>query len=130
MNNLAFFKMCHIWSFVNSIIFILCALLSITACSNTENQTQATEATGAIEQVETDAILINNFKEKKDKYNPETAIRFDIVDKYYDETGNKITDLNKNDDVKIILTNDFQIQETNPAQIDPKYIQKIILLNK
>ncbi|EHM4347658.1 hypothetical protein KGG59_000925 [Listeria monocytogenes] len=111
-------------------IFILCALLSITACSNTENQTQATEDTGAIEQVETDAILINNFKEKKDKYNPETAIRFDIVDKYYDETGNKITDLNKNDDVKIILTNDFQIQETNPAQIDPKYIQKIILLNK
>ncbi|EHT9961595.1 hypothetical protein KYX48_002474, partial [Listeria monocytogenes] len=57
-------------------------------------------------------------------------IRFDIVDKYYDETGNKITDLNKNDDVKIILTNDFQIQETNPAQIDPKYIQKIILLNQ
>lgn len=108
----------------------MCALLSITACSNTENQTQATEATGAIEQVETDAILINNFKEKKDKYNPEIAIRFDIVDKYYDETGNKITDLNKNDDVKIILTNDFQIQETNPAQIDPKYIQKIILLNK
>lgn len=108
----------------------MCALLSITACSNTENQTQATEATGAIEQVETDAILINNFKEKKDEYNPETAIRFDIVDKYYDETGNKITDLNKNDDVKIILTNDFQIQETNPAQIDPKYIQKIILLNK
>ncbi|MBA5770604.1 hypothetical protein H3285_29625, partial [Escherichia coli] len=51
-----------------SIIFILCALLSITACSNTENETQATEATGTIEQVETDAILINNFKEKKDKY--------------------------------------------------------------
>ncbi|HFK4985538.1 TPA: hypothetical protein ACGY6J_000228 [Listeria monocytogenes] len=113
-------------------IFILCALLSITACSNTENQTQATEATGAIEQVETDAILINNFKEKKDKYNPETAIRFDIVDKYYDETGNKIkrTELNKNDNIKIILTKDFPIQETLPAQIDPKYIQKIILLNK
>lgn len=115
-----------------SIIFILCALLSITACSTSENQTQATEATGTIEQVETDAILINNFKEKKDKYNPEAAIRFDIVDKYYDETGNKIkiTDLNKNDDVKIILTNDFPIRETNPAQIDPKYVQKIILLNK
>ncbi|ENY5773347.1 hypothetical protein ACFZGM_002854, partial [Listeria monocytogenes] len=42
----------------------------------------------------------------------------------------KITDLNKNDDVKIILTNDFPIRETNPAQIDPKYVQKIILLNK
>ncbi|HEM2472451.1 TPA: hypothetical protein U0374_002769, partial [Listeria monocytogenes] len=68
----------------------------------------------------------------KDKYNPEATIRFDIVDKYYDETGNKIkiTDLNKNDDVKIILTNDFPIQETSPAPIDPKYVQKIILLNK
>lgn len=109
-----------------SIIFIFCTLLFVTACSTSENQTQATEATGTIEQVETDAILINNFKEKKDKYNPEAAIRFDIVDKYYDETGNKIkiTDLNKNDDVKIILTNDFPIRETNPAQIDPKYVQK------
>lgn len=115
-----------------SIIFIFCTLLFVTACSTSENQTQATEATGTIEQVETDAILINNFKEKKDKYNPEAAIRFDIVDKYYDETGNKIkiTDLNKNDDVKIILTNDFPIQETSPAPIDPKYVQKIILLNK
>lgn len=115
-----------------SIIFIFCTLLFVTACSTSENQTQATEATGTIEQVETDAILINNFKEKKDKYNPEAAIRFDIVDKYYDETGNKIkiTDLNKNDDVKIILTKDFPIQETSPAQIDPKYVQKIILLNK
>ncbi|WP_421073011.1 hypothetical protein [Listeria monocytogenes] len=115
-----------------SIIFTFCTLLFVTACSTSENQTQATEATGTIEQVETDAILINNFKEKKDKYNPEAAIRFDIVDKYYDETGNKIkrTELNKNDNIKIILTKDFQIQETSPAQIDPKYVQKIILLNK
>lgn len=48
-----------------SIIFIFCTLLFVTACSTSENQTQATEATGTIEQVETDAILINNFKEKK-----------------------------------------------------------------
>lgn len=54
-----------------------------------------------------DVILINNFKEKKDKYNLEIVICFDIVDKYYDEMGNKIIDLNKNDDVKIILINDF-----------------------
>ncbi len=115
-----------------SIIFTFCTLLFVTACSTSENQTQATEATGTIEQVETESILIKNFKEKKDKYNPEAAIRFDIVDKYYDETGNKIkrTELNKNDNIKIILTKDFQIQETSPAQIDPKYVQKIILLNK
>ncbi|EEO7552397.1 hypothetical protein G6H54_000358 [Listeria monocytogenes] len=100
-----------------SIIFIFCALLFITACSTSENETQTTEATGTIEQVETDAMLINNFKEKNDKHHPEVVIRFDIADNYYDETGNKIkiTDLNKNDDVKIILTNDFQIQETYPA---------------
>lgn len=48
-----------------SIIFIFCTLLFVTACSTSENQTQATEATGTIEQVETDAILINNFKEKR-----------------------------------------------------------------
>ncbi|CDK43688.1 TPA: hypothetical protein MPX51_001367 [Listeria monocytogenes] len=48
------------------------------------------------------------------------------------KTGNKIkrTELNKNDNIKIILTKDFPIQETSPAQIDPKYVQKIILLNK
>ncbi|MBF2479377.1 hypothetical protein [Listeria marthii] len=114
-----------------SIIFIFCALL-LTACSTTENQTQTTEATGTIEQVETESILIKNFKGKNDETNPESSVRFQITDKYYDEAGNKIklTELNKNDNVKIILTKDFPIQETFPAQIDPKYVQKIIVLNK
>ncbi|MDT0016969.1 hypothetical protein QJV03_07240 [Listeria swaminathanii] len=112
-----------------SIIFIFCALLLLTACSTTEKQTQTTEATGTIEQVETESILIKNFKEKND---PESSVRFQITDKYYDEAGNKIklTELTKNDNVKIILTKDFPIQETHPAQIDPKYVQKIIVLNK
>ncbi|MBC1979528.1 hypothetical protein HCJ63_13680 [Listeria marthii] len=114
-----------------SIIFIFCALL-LTACSTTQNQTQTTEATGTIEQVETGSILIKNFKEKNDENNSESSVRFQITDKYYDEAGNKIklTELNKNDNVKIILTKSFPIQETFPAQIDPKYVQKIILLNK
>ncbi|MCD2254182.1 hypothetical protein [Listeria marthii] len=111
-----------------SIIFIFCALL-LTACSTTQKQTQTTEATGTIEQVETESILIKNFKEKNDKTNPESSVRFQITDKYYDETGNKIK-LTKNDNVKIILTKSFPIQETFPAQIDPKYVQKIIVLNK
>ncbi|MBC2120300.1 hypothetical protein [Listeria marthii] len=111
-----------------SIIFIFCALL-LTACSTTQKQTQTTEAIGTIEQVETESILIKNFKEKND---PESSVRFQITDKYYDEAGNKIklTELTKNDNVKIILTKDFPIQETHPAQIDPKYVQKIIVLNK
>ncbi|MDT0091545.1 hypothetical protein QJV36_10030 [Listeria marthii] len=111
-----------------SIIFIFCALL-LTACSTTQKQTQITEATGTIEQVETESILIKNFKEKN---NPESSIRFQITDKYYDEAGNKIklTELTKNDNLKIILTKNFPIQETFPAQIDPKYVQKIIVLNK
>ncbi|EFR86631.1 hypothetical protein IA759_04725 [Listeria marthii] len=114
-----------------SIIFIFCALL-LTACSTTQKQTQTTEATGTIEQVETGSILIKNFKEKNDETNPESSVRFQITDKYYDEAGNKIklTELNKNDNVKIILTKSFRIQETFPAQIDPKYVQKIIVLNK
>ncbi|EAH4447408.1 TPA: hypothetical protein LWO12_002811 [Listeria innocua] len=113
-----------------SIIFILCITVLLTACSTTEKQTKIeyTEATGTIEQVETNAILINNFKES----NPESAIRLGIANKYYDKNGNKIklTELNKNDNVKIILTKDYPIQETSPGQIDPKYIQKIIRLNK
>ncbi|MBF2514288.1 hypothetical protein IA833_07685 [Listeria marthii] len=111
-----------------SIIFIFCALL-LTACSTTEKQTQTTEATGTIEQVETESILIKNFKEKND---PESSVRFQITDKYYDEAGNKIklTELTKNDNVKIILTKEFPIQETHPAQINSKYVQKIIVLNK
>ncbi|MBC2330991.1 membrane lipoprotein lipid attachment site-containing protein [Listeria swaminathanii] len=109
-----------------SIIFIFCALLFLTACSTTEKQTQTTEATGTIEEVETESILIKNFKEKND---PESSVRFQITDKYYDEAGNKIK-LTKNDNVKIILTKDFPIQETHPAQIDSKYVQKIIVLNK
>ncbi|HBM3472225.1 TPA: membrane lipoprotein lipid attachment site-containing protein [Listeria innocua] len=117
-----------------SIIFILCITVLLTACSTTEKQTniEYTEATGTIEQVETNAILINNFKEKNDKDNPESVIRFSIANKYYDKNGNKIklTELNKNDNVKIILTKDYPIQETSPGQIDPKYIQKIIRLNK
>lgn len=98
----------------------------------TQNQTQTTEATGTIEQVETESILIKNFKEKNDETNPESSVRFQITDKYYDEAANKIklTELNKNDNVKIILTKSFPIQETFPAQIDPKYVQKIIVLNK
>lgn len=102
------------------------------ACSTTQKQTQTTEAIGTIEQVETESILIKNFKEKNDETNPESSVRFQITDKYYDEAGNKIklTELNKNDNVKIILTKSFPIQETFPAQIDPKYIQKIIVLNK
>lgn len=113
----------------SSIIFVFCTLLLLTACSTTQKQTQTTEATGTIEQVETESILIKNFKEKN---NPESSIRFQIANKYYDETGNKIklTELNKNDNVKIILTKNFPIQETFPAQIDSKYVQKIILLNK
>ncbi len=101
-------------------------------CSTTQKQTQTTEATGTIEQVETGSILIKNFKEKNDETNPESSARFQITDKYYDEAGNKIklTELNKNDNVKIILTKSFPIQETFPAQIDSKYVQKIILLNK
>ncbi|TYV36545.1 hypothetical protein [Listeria monocytogenes] len=114
-----------------SIIFIFCAFL-LTACSTIQKQTQTTEATGTIEQVETESILIKNFKIKNDNNTPELSVRFHISEKYHDETGNKIklTELNKNDNIKIILTKDFPIQETSPAQIDPKYIQKIILLNK
>ncbi|MBC2062287.1 hypothetical protein [Listeria marthii] len=114
-----------------SIIFIFCALL-LTACSTTQKQTQITEATGTIEQVETESILIKNFKEKNGENNSESSVRFQITDKYYDEAGNKIklTELNKNDNVKIILTKSFPIEETFPAQIDSKYVQKIILLNK
>ncbi|EGP9966001.1 hypothetical protein I1C67_000155 [Listeria monocytogenes] len=116
-----------------SIIFIFCALL-LTACSTTtkESPRQTTEATGTIEQVETEAILIKNFKIKNDNNTPELSVRFHISEKYHDETGNKIkrTELNKNDNIKIILTKDFPIQETSPAQIDSKYIQKIIRLNK
>ncbi|EDK4069666.1 hypothetical protein GGC09_13210 [Listeria monocytogenes] len=78
-----------------SIIFIFCAFL-LTACSTTTKEIprQTIEATGTIEQVETEFILI------------------------------------KNDNIKIILTKDFPIQETSPAQIDPKYVHKIIRLNK
>ncbi|EAC5197875.1 TPA_asm: hypothetical protein GHF02_04365 [Listeria monocytogenes] len=116
-----------------SIIFIFCALL-LTACSTTTKETprQTTEATGTIEQVETESVLIKNFKIKNDNNTPELSVRFHISEKNHDETGNKIkrTELNKNDNIKIILTKDFPIQETSPAQIDPKYIQKIIVLNK
>ncbi|EDH0918733.1 hypothetical protein [Listeria monocytogenes] len=116
-----------------SIIFIFCALL-LTACSTTtkEISRQTTEAIGTIEQVETESVLIKNFKIKNDNNTPELSVRFHISKKYHDETGNKIkrTELNKNDNIKIILTKDFQIQETSPAQIDPKYVQKIIVLNK
>ncbi|EAD8960108.1 hypothetical protein FFD13_03945 [Listeria monocytogenes] len=116
-----------------SIIFIFCALL-LAACSTTTKEIprQTTEATGTIEQVETGSVLIKNFKIKNDNNTLERSVRFHISEKYHDETGNKIkrTELNKNDNMKIILTKDFLIQETNPAQIDPKYIQKIILLNK
>lgn len=80
-----------------SIIFIFCALL-LTACSTTKKETprQTTEATGTIEQVETESILIKNFKIKNDNNTPELSVRFHISEKYHDETGNKInrTELN------------------------------------
>lgn len=49
-----------------SIIFIFCALL-LTACSTTTKEIprQTTEATGTIEQVETESILIKKFQNKK-----------------------------------------------------------------
>lgn len=49
-----------------SIIFIFCALL-LTACSTTtkEISRQTTEATGTIEQVETESVLIKKFQNKK-----------------------------------------------------------------
>ncbi|HAK0907851.1 TPA: hypothetical protein H1608_000003 [Listeria monocytogenes] len=116
-----------------SIIFIFCAFL-LTACSTTTKEIprQTIEATGAIEQVEMESVLINNIKIKTDNNAPELSVRFYISGKYHDETGNKIklTELNKNDNIKIILTKDFPIQETSPAQINPKYVHKIIRLNK
>ncbi|MBC1819692.1 hypothetical protein HCA30_11960 [Listeria welshimeri] len=117
-----------------SIIFIFCTImLLLAACSNSEQQTQidTTEATGTIAEVGESSVLIKNFKEKNEKDNPPINIRFKIEYKYYDEAGNKIklTDLHENDNVKVILTKEFEILETSPAQIDPEYVQKIILLD-
>ncbi len=79
-----------------------------------------------------ESVLIKNIKIKTDNNAPELSVRFYISGKYHDETGNKIklTKLNKNDNIKIILIKDFPIQETSPTQIDPKYVHKIIRLNK
>ncbi|MBC1411008.1 hypothetical protein JL732_11985 [Listeria welshimeri] len=117
-----------------SIIFIFCTImLLLAACSTAEQQTQidTTEATGTIAEVGESSVLIKNLKEKNEKDNPPISVRFKIEYKYYDEAGNKIklTDLHENDNVKVVLTKEFEILETSPAQIDSEYVQKIILLD-
>lgn len=119
-----------------TISVIILLLLILTACSNSDSNTKkesAVEASGTIEKVESASILIKNFKDKLTDINPEEGIEiyFNVVDKYYNEEGKKIkiTEMKRNDKVTIELIEGYEIQETSPAEIDSKYVKKIIKLN-
>lgn len=119
-----------------TISVIILLLLILTACSNSDSNTKKesiVEASGTIEKVESASILIKNFKDKLTDINPEEGIEiyFNVVDKYYNEEGKKIkiTEMKRNDKVTIELIEGYEIQETSPAEIDSKYVKKIIKLN-
>lgn len=119
-----------------TISVIILLLLILTACSNSDSNTKKesiVEASGTIEKVESASILIKNFKDKLTDINPEEGIEiyFNVVDKYYNEEGKKIkiTEMKRDDKVTIELIEGYEIQETSPAEIDSKYVKKIIKLN-
>lgn len=119
-----------------TISVIILLLLILTACSNSDSNSKKesiVEASGTIEKVESASILIKNFKDKLTDINPEEGIEiyFNVVDKYYNEEGKKIkiTEMKRDDKVTIELIEGYEIQETSPAEIDSKYVKKIIKLN-
>ncbi|PZF91330.1 DUF3221 domain-containing protein [Listeria ivanovii] len=121
---------------MKKIISFILLLVVLTACSNSASNSKKeslVEASGVAEKVETDSILIKNFKYKLSDANPEEGIEiyFNVADKYYNEDGEKIkiTEIKRNDKVTIKLTDGYEIQETSPAEIDSKYVKKIIKLD-
>lgn len=115
---------------MKKICSVVLLLLVLTACSPPQAKESIVEASGAVEKVETGSILIKDFQEEGTE--PSTdGIRFQIADKYYIEDGAKIkfTDISENDKVKIQLAKDYNVQENSPAQINAKYVIKIIKLN-
>ncbi|MBC1490024.1 lipoprotein [Listeria sp. FSL L7-1485] len=115
-------------------ISVIILLLILTACSNSNTKKESiVEASGTIEKVESASVLIKNFKDKLTDIIPEEGIEiyFNVADKYYNEEGKKIkiTEMKRNDKVTIELIEGYEIQETSPAEIDLKYVKKIIKLN-
>ncbi|MBC1350178.1 lipoprotein [Listeria welshimeri] len=122
---------------MKKIISLILLLLILTACSNNpqkeSSKESSVEANGIVESVNDDSILVNSFKENSDKApaDKNEKIHFGIKDKYYNEEGKKIklSEIKINDKVLIELSNDYEILETYPGQIDSIDVIKIIKLN-
>ncbi|MBF2465809.1 lipoprotein [Listeria welshimeri] len=118
---------------MKKIISLILLLLILTGCSNNPQKESSVEANGIVESVNDDSILVNSFKENSDKApaDKNEKIHFGIKDKYYNEEGKKIklSEIKINDKVLIELSNDYEILETYPGQVDSMDVIKIIKLN-